>query len=85
MKIITAGFERALVTELFEAPITVLGFDKGGNHSGEFVAVPIGAAVDNLLLEGAVEAFNKAVGFGFAQEGKIGIEAIEMSGLESNR
>ena len=60
--VIAAGIEGALVTELFEAPIAVVGFDEGGDSGGKFGAVAIGPTVDDLFLEGAVEAFADAVG-----------------------
>ena len=72
-----AGFERALVAEFLKTPFAVVGGDEGRDGCGEFGAVAVGAAVDDLLLEGAVEAFDDAVGFGFADEGKAGREAVE--------
>ena len=67
-----AGFERAFETEFLEAPFTVIGVDEGRDGGGQLGAVAVGAAMDDLLLEGAVEAFAAAVGFGFADEGEAG-------------
>ena len=45
--------------------------------------VPVGADVDDLLLEGAVKALDDAVGFGFAEESEAGDKAVEAGvGLE---
>ena len=59
-----AGFEGTLVKELFEAPVTVVEDDEGSDGGGQFGAIAVGAAVDDLLLEGAIEAFDDAVGLG---------------------
>lgn len=75
-----AGFERALVAEFLKTPFAVVGGDEGRDGCGEFGAVAVGAAVDDLFLEGAVEAFDDAVGFGFVDEGKAGREAVEAAG-----
>ena len=67
-----AGFERARVAEFLESPFAVVGGDEGGDGGGEFGAMAVGVAVDDLLLEGAVEAFDDAVGLGLADEGEAG-------------
>ena len=72
-----ASFERAFETEFLEAPCAVVGVDEGRDGRGEFGAVAIGAATDDLLFERAIEAFDDAVGFGFADEGEAGGEAVE--------
>jgi len=64
--IVATGFEEALETEFLEAPFAVVGGDKGGDGGGAFGAVAVGFAVDDLLFEGAIEARDDAVGFGFA-------------------
>ena len=70
------GFNGRLVAEFFEAPVVVVGVDEGGNGGAEFGEFLIGAAVDDLFLEGAVEAFDDAVGFGFAEQGEAGGKAV---------
>lgn len=76
-----AGFERALVAEFLETPFAVVGFDEGGDGRGQFGALlasrAVGAAVDDLLFDRAVEAFDDAVGFRLADEGEAGGEAME--------
>ena len=57
-------------------PRFVVGEDKRGDGCGEFRAVAIGFAVDDLLLERAVEAFDDAVVLGFADEGETGREGV---------
>ena len=49
------------MAEFFETPAAVVGEDKRGDGCGELRAVAIGFAVDDLLLERAVEAFDDAV------------------------
>ena len=61
-----AGFDGQLVGEFFKAPVVVVGGDEGGDGSAEFGEVLASVPVDDLLLEGAVEAFDAAVGFRFA-------------------
>jgi hypothetical protein len=72
-----AGFEGALIAEFLEALCAVVGGDEGRNGGGEFGAVTVGASVDDLLFERAVEALDDAVGFRFADEGEAGREAVE--------
>ena len=72
-----------MVAEFFEAPVVVGGVDEGGYGGAELGEVFGGASVDDLLLESAVEAFDDAVGFGFAEEGETGGKAVEAGvGLE---
>ena len=73
---VAAGFERAPVAELFEAPVAVVYFDEGGDGRGQFGTVAVGPTVDDLLLEGAVEPLYHAVGLGFADEGEAGREPM---------
>ena len=65
-----AGFEWALVTEFLEAPVAVVEDNEGGDGGGQFGAIAVSATVDDLLLEGAIEAFDDAVGLGLADERK---------------
>ena len=53
--VVAAGFERAAVAEFFETPFAVVEVGEGGEGGGEFLAVFVGAAVDDLFLEGAIE------------------------------
>ena len=77
------GFNGRLVAEFFEAPVVVVDGDEGGDGGAELGEVFVGAAVDDLLLEGAVEAFDDAVGFGFAEQGEAWGKAVEAGvGLE---
>ena len=77
------GFDWGLVAEFFEAPVVVVDGDEGGDGGAELGEVFVGAAVDDLLLEGAVEAFDDAVGFGFSEQGEAGGKAVEAGvGLE---
>ena len=77
------GFSGGLAAEFFEAPVVVVGMDKGGDGGAELGEVLGGAAVDDLLLVGAVEAFDDAVGFRFAEEGEAGDKAVDAGvGLE---
>src|SRR5205085_10562754 len=72
-----------LVAEFFEAPVVVVEMDEGGDGGAELGEVLIGSAVDDLLLEGAVEALDDAVGLRFAQQGETGGKAMEAGvGLE---
>ena len=73
------GLDWGLVAEFFEAPVVVVKVDEGGDGGAEPLGpepaeglgeVLIGAAVDDLLLEGAVEAFEDAVGLRFAEQGE---------------
>src|SRR5438105_2590099 len=71
-----------LVAELFEAPAVVVLVDEGGDGGAELGEAWIGAAVDELLLEGAVEALDDAVvslgrGEGGAVRGKQAVRAHE--------
>ena len=75
--IIAAGFEGTFVTEFLKAPFAVVEEDEGGDSGGQFGAIAIGVAVDDLLLEGAVEAFDDAVGLGLADERETGREAVK--------
>ena len=50
--------------------------DESGEGGAELGEVLVGAAVDDLFLEGAVEAFDDAVGLGFAEEGEAGGKAV---------
>jgi hypothetical protein len=75
--VVAAGFERAAVAEFFQAPFAVVEVDEGGECGGEFRAVFVGVSVDDLLLEGAVEAFDDAVGLGLTDEGEAGSEAVK--------
>ena len=69
--------------EFFEVPVVVVKGDEGGEGGTELGEVLVGAAVDDLLLEGAVEAFDDAIGFGFAEQGEAGGKAVEAGvGLE---
>ena len=52
---------------VFRAPGVVVGGDEGGE-------VLVGATVDDWFLEGAVEAFDDAVGFRFAEPGEAGVK-----------
>ena len=63
--------------EFFETPFAVVAEDKGGDRRGEFDAVVVSAAVDELLFDRAIEAFDAAVGFGFPDEGEAGREAVK--------
>lgn len=72
-----AGFQRALIKELLGAPVAIVEDDEGGDGGGQLGAITIGAAVDDLLLEGAVKAFDDAVGLGLADEGETGREAMK--------
>jgi hypothetical protein len=74
---IAAGFDRAAIAKFFETPFAVVELDEGGECGREFVAVAVGATMDDLLLEGAVEAFDHTIGLGFADEGEAGSEAVE--------
>ncbi len=75
-----------MVAEFFEAPVVVVNGDECGDGGPEFGEVFVGAAVDDLLLEGAVEAFDDSVGFGFAEQGEAGGKAVEAGGgLGSSR
>ena len=58
--------------EFFEAPVVIASVNEGGDGGAELGEVLGGAAGDDLLLEGAVEAFDDAVGLGFAGEGEAG-------------
>ena len=69
------GFNGRLVAEFFEAPVVVVDGDEGGDGGAELGEVFVGAAVDDLFLEGAVEALDDAVGFGFAEQGEAGGKA----------
>jgi hypothetical protein len=59
------GFEAALITEYPEPPFAGLGGDGGG---GEFGAVTVSFAVDDLLFGGAVGSLDDAAGLWFADE-----------------
>ena len=69
-----AGCDGRLVAEFFEAPVAVVGGDEGGDGGAECGEVLVGAAVDDWFLEGAVEAFDDAVGFRFAEPGEAGVK-----------
>jgi hypothetical protein len=71
------GFEWALVVEFFEMPVAVLGDAEGGDRSGEFGAVAIGVAVEDLFLERALETFDDGVGLGPADEREARRKAVE--------
>ena len=64
------GLDGGLVAEFFEQPVVIVGVDEGGDGGAECGEILVGAAVDDLLLEGAVEAFDDAVGLRFAEQGE---------------
>lgn len=67
----SGGSREGLVTEFFEALIAFVVGDEGGDPGGEFGAVAKGGAVDDWLLEGALETLAAPVGSsetGFAGE-----------------
>ena len=64
------GLDGGLAAEFFEAPVVVVSVDEGGDGGAELGEVLVGAAVDDLLLEGAVEAPDDAVGFGLGGQGE---------------
>ena len=69
--------------EFFETPVVVVKVDEGGDGGAELGEVGIGTAVDDLFLEGAVEALDDAVGLRLAEQGEAGDEAVEAGvGLE---
>src|SRR2546430_8327157 len=77
------SLDGGLVAEFFEAPVVVVLVDEGGDGGAELGEVLIGAPVDDLLLEGAVEALDDAVGFRFAEQGEAGGKTVEAGvGLE---
>ena len=77
------GCNRSLVAEFFAAPVVVVGGNEGGDGGAELGEVLGSVAGDDLLLEGAVEAFDAAVGLGFAEQGEAGNKAVAVGvGLE---
>jgi hypothetical protein len=72
-----AGVEWTLVAEFLEAPIAVVEDDEGGDRGGQFGAIAVSAAVDDLLFEGAVEAFDDTVGLRLADECETGHKAVK--------
>jgi hypothetical protein len=71
-----AGLAWARAAEFFEAPFAVVGLDKGRDGGGEFVSVAVGATVEDLFFDRAVKAFFDTVGFGLADDGEVGGEAV---------
>ena len=62
----------------------VVEVDEGGDGGAELGEVLGGAAGADLLLEGAAEAFDDAVGLGFAEQGEAGDKAAAAGvGLEA--
>ena len=61
-----------LLAEFFEAPVVVVAVDQGGDWGAELAELLVGGAVDDLLIEGAVEAFDADVGFGLTEQGETG-------------
>ena len=57
---VAAGFERAAIPKFFETPFAVVEVGEGGESTGEFPAVFVGATVDDLLIEGAIETLDHA-------------------------
>jgi len=77
------GLDGGLEAEFFEVPVVVVGVDEGGDGGAELGEVLVSAAVDDLLLEGTVEALDDAVGLRLAEEGEAGDKAVEAGvGLE---
>ena len=74
---VAAGFERAAIAEFFEAPFAIAEVSEDGQGGCKFRAVFGGVAVDDLLLECAVEALDDAVGLRLADVGEARGEAVE--------
>ena len=75
--VVAAGFERAAKAEFSETPFTVQEGGEGGKGGGELLTIFVGVAMDDLLLQSAIEAFDDAMGLGLADLGEAGSEAEE--------
>lgn len=75
--VIAAGFAQEAITEFSEAPFAVVEVREGGEGGNEFLAIFVGVAINELLLGGAIEAFDRAVDLEFADKGKAGGKAME--------
>jgi hypothetical protein len=69
-----AGVEWTLVADFLEAPIAVVEDDEGGDRGGQFGAIAVSAAVDDLLFEGAVERSTTPLVSGSPTNAKLGIK-----------
>jgi hypothetical protein len=66
-----AGVGRGLEAELLDPSFGVVALDEGGDRSPDLVEILDDASADDLLLEGAIEAFGDAVGLGL----RAGVDA----------
>jgi len=73
-----AGLVRSHVAHLLDEPLAVVAIDELLHSQSELGKILIGATVDDLLLEGAVEALGYAVGLGLLDEGVAGVDAPEL-------
>ena len=69
-----------MVAEFFETPVVVVDGEEGGDGGAEFGQILVSAAMADLFLEGAVEAFDDAVGFRFTEAGEAGDQAVAAAG-----
>ena len=74
---VEVGFERAAVAQFLQAPFPVIQKGKGGYGCRQFCPVAVGVSVDDLLFDGAVEAFDYAVGLRLTDEGEARGKAVE--------
>ena len=74
---VAAGFERASLSQFLRAPLPVIKEGEGGDGRREFGPASVGVPVDDLLVEGEVEAFDHAVGFWLADEAEARGEVVQ--------
>ena len=74
---VAASFQRTAVAQFLQAPLAVIQQGEGGYGCRQFGPVAVGVSVDDLLFDGAVEAFDHAVGLRLTDEGEARGKAVE--------
>src|SRR5512135_139381 len=67
----------AEISVLLDQPATVVALDERADGLTQVGQSAIGAAMDDLLLEGSVEALGNTIGLGLLNEGVAGMDAPE--------